>query len=79
MPEVTYQCEFPECTWETKTSTVSDYVALYQIHVKARHPDTGAAASSKAEKARRPELNADTSEEDWSYWSTRWWIKISPW
>ena len=28
MPEVTYQCEFAECTWETKTNTVSDYVAL---------------------------------------------------
>ena len=44
MPEVTYQCEFAECAWETKTSTVSDYVALYRIHVKARHPDTGTAS-----------------------------------
>ena len=72
MPQVTYQCEFAECTWETKTDTVSDYVALYQIHVKARHPDTGTAAASRAEKAKRPELTADVSEEDWSYFTTRW-------
>ena len=72
MPQVTYKCEFAQCDWEAKTDTVGDYVALYQIHVKARHPDTVTAASSKAEKAKRPELSSDTSEEDWAYFTTRW-------
>lgn len=72
MPEVTYRCEFAECNWEAKTETVKDYVALYQIHVQALHPNTGAAATSKAEKAKRPELTSDISEEDWSYFTTRW-------
>ena len=72
MPVVTYTCEFADCDWEAKTETVKDYVALYQIHVQARHPNTGAAATSKAEKAKRPELSSDVSEEDWSYFTTRW-------
>ena len=46
MPQVTYKCEFAQCDWEAKTDTVGDYVALYQIHVKAKHPDTVTATSS---------------------------------
>ena len=70
MPSVTHNCEFEGCDWTVDTDTISDYVQLLKIHVQARHPQqTG---TSKAEKARRPELNVDVSDEDWSYFKSRW-------
>ena len=69
---VTYKCEFARCDWEAKTETVTDYVALYQIHVQALQPNTGTAVTSKAEKAKTPELSSDILEKDWSYFTTRW-------
>ena len=71
MPRVTYDCEFEGCEWTTETDTISDYVQLLKIHVQARHPQQNN-GSSKAEKAKRPELSADVSDEDWSYFKSRW-------
>ena len=66
-----YECEFEGCDWKVEADTVSDCLGFYKLHVTARHPDNGA-ATSKAEKAKRPELAPDVSEEDWSYFKARW-------
>lgn len=69
MAPTTHTCEFAGCDWKVDTETVSDYVQLLKIHVQARHPQNNA---GKAEKAKRPELNTDVSDEDWSYFKSRW-------
>ena len=70
MPAVTYQCEFEGCDWKVETANMEHYIALLKIHVEARHRQTS--VSVKAEKAKRPELTADVSDEDWSYFESRW-------
>ena len=70
MPATTYTCEYDDCEWETKTDTLDQYITLLKLHVDARHRQH--AASSKAEKTRRPELSSETSDEDWSYFTSRW-------
>ena len=70
MAPTTHSCEFEGCDWTTETETVSDYVQLLKIHVQARHPQNN--GTSKAEKAKRPELSTDVSDEDWSYFKSRW-------
>ena len=66
-----YECEFERCDWKVEADTVSDCLGFYKIHVAARHPDSST-ATSKAEKAKRPELAPDGSEEDWFYFEARW-------
>ena len=50
---------------------MADCLGFYKIHVAAIHTDSST-ATSKAEKAKRPELAPDVSEEDWSYFKARW-------
>ena len=70
MPVTTYTCEYDDCNHEFKTETLEQYITLLKLHVDARHKQH--AASAKAEKAKRPELTADVSDEDWAYFSSRW-------
>ena len=51
---------------------MSDCLEFYKIHVIARHSGVISTATSKAEKAKRPELAPDISEKDWSYFKARW-------
>ena len=70
MPVTKYTCEYDECTWELETDNMEHYVTLLKLHVDARHKQH--ATSAKAEKAKRPELASDVSDEDWSYFTSRW-------
>ena len=67
----TESCEFEGCAKTFTFETTAEYVALLQTHMAAMHPAADQCASGKAEKPRRPELSADTSEEDWSYFVAR--------
>ena len=66
-----YECEFEDCDWKVEADTVADCLGFYKLHVTARHQASNIAAS-KAEKAKRPELAPDISEEDWTYFQARW-------
>ena len=63
------ECEYTGCTWKSTDAPVSDAIKLYEMHVKARHAE--GANKGKVEKAKRPEVAADMSEEDWAYFTTR--------
>ena len=66
----THTCEFENCTWKLETDNLEHYISLLKIHVDARHKKQ--TISAKAEKAKRPELTSDVSEEDWTYFKSRW-------
>ena len=48
------------------------FVDLLKVHCDARHPKSASVEKSKPEKAKRPELAADVSDEDWNYFLSRW-------
>ena len=48
------------------------FIDLLKIHCDARHPKNASVEKSKPEKAKRPELAADVSDEDWNYFLSRW-------
>ena len=70
MPATTHICEFQGCNWKLETENLEHYISLLKIHVEARHKQQR--VSAKAEKAKRPELTSEVSEEDWSYFTSRW-------
>ena len=70
MPAATHTCEFEGCGWKLETDNLEHYISLLKIHVDARHKQQ--TVSAKAEKAKRPELTSDVSEEDWTYFESRW-------
>ena len=70
MPATTYTCEYDGCDKEFETETLEHYITLLKLHVDTRHKQH--TTSFKAEKAKRPEITADVSDEDWSYFSSRW-------
>ena len=70
MPVTTYTCEYDKCLWELKTDNMEHYVTLLKVQVDARHKQH--ATSAKAKKAKRLELASDVSDEDWSYFTSRW-------
>ena len=67
---VVYTCEFGRCEWKLDTDNLETYATLYKIHVSATHAQP--TSNAKAEKAKRPELASDVSDEDWSYFTSRW-------
>ena len=67
---VVHECEFGECEWKLDTNNMETYATLYKIHVSAAHAQP--VSNAKAEKAKRPELSSDISDEDWSYFTSRW-------
>ena len=68
---VVRKCEYQDCAWSLETDDLVTYVELLKIHVNANHA-TAPNNSSKPEKAKRPELGSDVSDEDWSYFISRW-------
>ena len=66
----TLQCEHGGCSWESPKGSFADIVKLYEIHLKVKHSSNQ--NISKPEKAKRPELSAETSDEDWVYFKSRW-------
>ena len=63
-------CEVEGCTWKSAKGALTDIVKLYEIHLKVKHSNSQNA--SKPEKAKRPELAAEMSDEDWVYFKARW-------
>ena len=69
MAPTTRQCEYAGCEEVFVIDNLETYLGLLRIHVDAKH--SAPRTSAKAEKARRPELTLDTSEEGWSYFKAR--------
>ena len=70
MSEETLKCEYDNCQWISAKGCLSDIIKLYEFHMKVKH--SSVQNVSKPEKAKRPELLADTSDEDWVYFKARW-------
>ena len=64
------ECEYDTCIWKSAKGELKDVVKLYEIHLKVKHSSVQNA--SKPEKAKRPELAAEMSDEDWVYFTSRW-------
>ena len=64
------ECEYDNCKWKSAKGDLSDLIKLYEIHLKVKH--SNAQTTSKPEKAKRPELSAESSDEDWLYFVARW-------
>ena len=71
MPNQTENCEFKGCEKKFTFTNVSDYVELMKAHNAAKHNGGGANSSTKPEKAKRPELSGEVSDEDWAYFCAR--------
>ena len=69
---VVHKCEFSDCQWVQNTDNLETFATLYKIHVSAVHRQPTASSNAKAEKAKRPELSSDVSDEDWAYFTSRW-------
>ena len=74
MTKVKLPCEFDGCTWESIEGELESVVKLLEIHVAAKHQKNKStkATAVKAEKAKRPEIAAEVSDEDWAYFLNRW-------
>ena len=64
--------------WVSKEAEVEICLRLLEIHVRAKHPITTQTrpksnqATVKPEKAKRPEIASEMSDEDWAYFISRW-------
>ena len=77
MTVTSLQCEFSGCTWVSEKVEIELCIRLLEIHVKAKHTEPKNSAkttnyAAKPEKAKRPELSAEVSDEDWAYFISRW-------
>ena len=64
------ECEYETCSWRSAKGSLPDTIKLYEIHLKVKH--SSAKNAPKPEKAKRPELAAEMSDEDWVYFKSRW-------
>ena len=74
-----HNCPFPFCTYAT--TDISDALAatMLTIHASGMHTAAGPTAASvdiarsaPVEKVKRPTIAAAGSNEDWSYFQSRW-------
>ena len=78
MAKETLNCEWKECLWVSKEASMETCLRLLEIHVRANHPITESLqpkpnhSSVKPEKAKRPEISSEMSEEDWAYFLSCW-------
>ena len=72
----TLDCEYSDCKWVSKKAPIEVCLSLLQIHIKANHSGVADSKPSppavKPEKAKRPEIAAEMSDEDWAYFFSRW-------
>ena len=66
----TLDCEFDTCSWTSPKGDLATVVKLYEMHLKVKH--SSVQNVSKPEKAKRPDLAAEMSDEDWVYFTSRW-------
>ena len=70
-----HKCPFPECTYETEEVTDALAAVLLSVHSSGTHTAQGTTntnPNTKLERVRRPTISAAGSNEDWSYFLTRW-------
>ena len=77
MTETSLKCEYDGCSWSSATAGVEICLKLLEIHITAKHVKVVASSKSshsaaKPEKAKRPEMAAEMSDEDWAYFTSRW-------
>ena len=78
MAKTTLDCEWSDCSWVSKEASIDTCLRLLEIHVAANHPSAAhttprpSHATAKPEKARRPEMASEMSDEDWAYFLSRW-------
>ena len=77
MAVTSLQCEYSGCSWVSEKAEIELCIRLLEIHVKAKHdgPKNSAKptnSAAKPEKAKRPELSAEVSDEDWAYFLSHW-------
>ena len=69
-------CEYPGCAgpWKSPEGELETVVKLLEMHFTSKHQSTSQSRSSaaKPEKAKRPEIAAELSDEDWNYFLSRW-------
>ena len=70
-------CEYPGCDWAFESNDPKTFLEMLRIHCHANHPQPAGAGgedrpSTRAEKAKRPELASEVSDEDWDYFLARW-------
>ena len=75
MAKETLECEWTNCKWVSKEATIEVCLRLLEIHIQAQHSEPGQAQSRstvKPEKAKRPEIGSEMSDEGWAYFLSRW-------
>ena len=79
MAPTTVSCEYTECSWKSQEGDLNTVVKLLEMHFSAKHrspvtssSQTSKSSAAKPEKAKRPELAAEVSDEDWNYFLARW-------
>ena len=61
-------CKFENCDWKSPDGSLDSVIKLLEIHVNSRD----SSVSAKPERAKRPEIGAELSDEDWNYFLSRW-------
>ena len=75
MAPTTVTCEYPGCPgpWKSPEGDLGTVVKLLEMHFASKHQSSkNSASNSKPEKAKRPEIAAELSDEDWNYFLSRW-------
>jgi len=74
MAPIALSCEFSECPWKSPDGDLNIVVKLMEMHYAAKHatPKVAKVSAAKVEKAKRPEIAAEMSDEDWNYFLCRW-------
>ena len=70
------ECEWAGCQWISKEASIEICLQLLQLHVQAKHncqdQSKPQLPTVKPEKAKRPEISSEMSDEDWQYFLSRW-------
>ena len=75
MAPTSVNCEYTGCNYKTPEGDLPTAVELLKMHFSAKHivPNSEfSKAGSKVEKAKRPEIALEMTDEDWAYFLNRW-------
>ena len=78
MAPTTVTCEYPGCEgpWKSPEGELDTVVKLLEMHFVSKHKPSQSSipksSAAKVEKAKRPEIAAELSDEDWNYFLSRW-------
>ena len=74
-PPLPMSCSSPNCVYETPANIPSYELVLkaLDIHVQSAHSKLNETPSNgKAEKLKRPTVNSNMSESDWTFYIHKW-------